>query len=51
MGHIFLLTVQVFYRDNNTESILNQIIITPVHEAGRGAVPSGTALVYLEKRQ
>ena len=51
MDSIFLLTDQVFYRDNISESILNQRVITPVHEAGRGAVPSGTALVYLEKRQ
>ena len=43
----FCLTSSACHRDNN----INHKVITPVHEAGRGAVLSGTAPAYFEGRQ
>lgn len=46
-GAIFSLTSSTLHRDNK----INHKVITPVHEAGRRAVLSGTALVYFKGRR
>lgn len=46
-GTIFSLTSSALHSDNK----IHHKVITPVHEAGRGAVSSGTAPVYFKGRQ